>query len=265
VAENVPGIVKLAEGDVCESLERLGYSVGIWMYEAAAVGAWHRRMRVFFVAHSESGRSESWGHQRNRDYEALGEWSIDQAPGSGEPSGFVPHARRRMFERGAVEGAFRGKREKWVPADLERPDSAPVPYSEGNGRREGIEIAGGSEEGTYTGAWSGFGLQCSDFSDSDMQRREEQQPSVAEDGERPTFGSIECSGGRLPEPGLGGVAYGLPHWLDSEYWRVEPDISRVAKGVKNRVARLRALGNAVVPAQAYPIFRAIAEIEKIQR
>jgi DNA (cytosine-5)-methyltransferase 1 len=57
------------------------------------------------------------------------------------------------------------------------------------------------------------------------------------------------------------VADGLSHWLDSGYWRVEPDISRIAKGVKNRVARLRALGNAVVPAQAYPIFRAIAESE----
>jgi DNA (cytosine-5)-methyltransferase 1 len=61
---------------------------------------------------------------------------------------------------------------------------------------------------------------------------------------------------------VGGVAYGLPCWLDSGYWGVEPDIPRVAKGVKERVARLRALGNAVVPAQAYPIFRAIAEIEK---
>lgn len=42
----------------------------------------------------------------------------------------------------------------------------------------------------------------------------------------------------------------------------EPDIPRIAKGVKNRVARLRALGNCVVPAQAYPIFRAIAEAEE---
>jgi DNA (cytosine-5)-methyltransferase 1 len=45
------------------------------------------------------------------------------------------------------------------------------------------------------------------------------------------------------------------------YWLSEPDIPRTAKGVKNRVARLKALGNAVVPMQAYPIFRAITESE----
>jgi DNA (cytosine-5)-methyltransferase 1 len=50
--------------------------------------------------------------------------------------------------------------------------------------------------------------------------------------------------------------------MDSGYWRVEPDIPRVARGVKDRVKRLRALGNAVVPAQVYPIFKAIAEIER---
>jgi DNA (cytosine-5)-methyltransferase 1 len=45
------------------------------------------------------------------------------------------------------------------------------------------------------------------------------------------------------------------------YWRIEPDIPRIARGVKDRVKRLRALGNCVVPAQAYPIFRAITQIE----
>jgi len=54
VFENVSGILTLAADDICADLEGLGYSVGIWAYEAAAVGAPHRRMRVFFVAHAQS-------------------------------------------------------------------------------------------------------------------------------------------------------------------------------------------------------------------
>jgi len=45
-------------------------------------------------------------------------------------------------------------------------------------------------------------------------------------------------------------------------WSAEPDVGRVAYGVPARVDRLKSLGNAVVPAQIYPIFAAIMAIEK---
>jgi hypothetical protein len=51
-----------------------------------------------------------------------------------------------------------------------------------------------------------------------------------------------------------------PTTVLEKHWP-EPDIPRVATGVKNRVEQLKCYGNAVVPQQAYPIFKAIAEIE----
>ena len=42
-------------------------------------------------------------------------------------------------------------------------------------------------------------------------------------------------------------------------WLIEPAVGRVAHGVSNRVDRLRALGNAVVPQQVYPILKEIAD------
>jgi len=44
-------------------------------------------------------------------------------------------------------------------------------------------------------------------------------------------------------------------------WPAAPDVLRVAHGVPSRVDRVKALGNAVVPQQAYPIFAAIAAVE----
>lgn len=46
-----------------------------------------------------------------------------------------------------------------------------------------------------------------------------------------------------------------------DWWRVEPDVGRVADGVPSRVDRLRALGNAVVPQIPELIGRAIMEAE----
>ena len=47
------------------------------------------------------------------------------------------------------------------------------------------------------------------------------------------------------------------------WWPAEPDVGRVAHGVPNRVDRLKCLGNAVVPHQFYPFFKAIADIEEM--
>ena len=90
-----------------------------------------------------------------------------------------------------------------------------------------------------------------------------------------TFAKREAGaiGGLNPE--WVGWLMGFPaHWTDLDrkdqcvkevgqnHWGIEPGIPRTVKRAKNRKARLRALGNAVVPAQAYPIFKAISMIEE---
>lgn len=66
---------------------------------------------------------------------------------------------------------------------------------------------------------------------------------------------------RGAEPGLGGVVDGIPSWMD-RYWVVEPDIPRITTNRKNRVDRLKCLGNAVYWRQFYPFFKCIAQIEE---
>lgn len=73
-------------------------------------------------------------------------------------------------------------------------------------------------------------------------------------GEVEEIGSVRGDHGKRTQGNDGG-----------QWWEAEPDVGRVADGISHRVDRLRCLGNAVVPQQAYPIFRAIADYEQGER
>ena len=155
VGENVPGILRIAAADVVESLEREGYECVLFDFEAASVGAPHRRERIAFVAHRKSGTMENSG-----SCGCIGTGVLPEQPWGTE------------FERASE-----------TVADTES-------------------------------------------------RRQQRRQRSWEETRRP------CCGRR---------------------WPVEPDVGRVANGVPDRVDRIKALGNAVVPPQFYPIFKAIAE------
>lgn len=55
---------------------------------------------------------------------------------------------------------------------------------------------------------------------------------------------------------------GAPQLDTGKWWTLESRPFGVADGIPNRVDRIRCCGNAVVPAQFYPIFNAIAETEE---
>lgn len=69
--------------------------------------------------------------------------------------------------------------------------------------------------------------------------------------------------GILYQPGMGGMDDGVPGRMDgSRLWAGEPEGNpRVKPDGPGRAKRLTALGNAVVPAQIYPILKCIADME----
>lgn len=78
-------------------------------------------------------------------------------------------------------------------------------------------------------------------------------------------GARACADERLVDNALRSGCAGIARrkqsqeLADGRCWAAEPDVGRVAHGIPARVDRLKCLGNAVVPQQAYPIFKALME------
>jgi len=92
---------------------------------------------------------------------------------------------------------------------------------------------------------------------SNTEKASEGQASGTDDGSQGQTGQ-----GHI-EPGVGGMADGVSARLDGHYgFEREPNIPRVATGIPERVNRLKALGNSIVPQVIYNIGLAILEEEK---
>ena len=189
VGENVPGIIKIAAGTVVTDLEQAGYHVVVFNFEAAAVGAWHRRSRVFFAAYADGVRSCDGTVGKHT---ASGEFAAQFRPSTSSKALADPEG-----ERGQGQAATR----------FAEPDERPRKMQFDAGYSDGAAI---------------HDAVCSRFHRNDRRRE-----------------SQELADGRC--------------------WAAEPDVGRVANGVPNRVDRLKCLGNAVVPQQAYSIFCALRE------
>lgn len=72
IAENVPGLIRLALDDVLASLEAEGYETIAIVFPAHALGAPHKRERVWIVGYAECfGRTEPKHEERPRLEEGL--------------------------------------------------------------------------------------------------------------------------------------------------------------------------------------------------
>jgi len=212
--------------NILSEMEREGYEVGAFSIPACAVGAPHRRERIFIVGYSGKCRL------------------------SGKP-------RRGTGEK--LEDRY-SQLEKGFMADTKNPDRWRTDGEE-NKRRRNQEVGrcniarSGVEYGTTQPR---MGRVSYGFS-AGMDRHSwpaGQWPTPTICGNYNRKGASKTSGD--------GLHTAVMQWPAGPGEQHEWEPPRIAKGVKNRVARLKALGNAVVPAQVYPILRAIAEIEGME-
>jgi DNA (cytosine-5)-methyltransferase 1 len=146
----------IAGKTVCEDLEREGYAVTVFNFEAAAVGAPHRRDRVFFVGHSEHnglssakvarGIVTASGNNEKRQNET-GEFTGAGVTRSNEDVADTNHTGNRTPSNG-IDGNGQEKNKGWEEQPLIRArrcgqdvadtESGKSGEQESRNRREGI-------------------------------------------------------------------------------------------------------------------------------
>ena len=267
---------------ICRDLESKGYSVQPMLIPACAVGAPHRRDRVFIIAHAISGGSESY--KENRGTESIRSRKFPQPGKWGEPSKldnglssvsrFTHNTDSRDDLREAGEDARKSRKERiseWnevrelgESSDVRSETEGTSSDSHCNRRNEvhkhlQSEITDGAESIGNGGKW-------------DATHTESQQ------GER--CGADEGIGGEGQEQSgrVGGES--IARMLPGERWKGFPSVSPVHRRndglpfdvdnltisfAKWRNESLKAYGNAIVPQVMYRIFQCIEETEKSWR
>ena len=164
----------------------------------------------------------------------------------------APHRRDRCAI--VAWNANSGNGDAWTKREVEkRGNPKPTGICEDVAHAESIglqrEWSGGVQIGGTRPEKAQPERRCDVLSDTDNRGR-----SLWRDGELPAVEETATSWadhrGRAAE------------YVTGEWWPTEPDVGRVAHGIPHRVDRLKCLGNAVVPQQFYPIFQAIADIER---
>lgn len=231
--ENVPGHIRMGLDTVLADLDEIGFDAEWGTLRASDLGAPHKRERLFILAYRHGQRGSGW-----RDAADL-----------------VGAAREAQ-----------GEAQEWErcgdAADHCKPDVADA---------SGERLQGGQQRE----ALHGDGDRPQAHGSAAQLRRASLHGESASVDPVPMLRELylqhpQAARTRLPLPSSGGVAErSLLTWpptpdadwsgIDQLYYpSLEPDVLRMANGVPSRMDKLRALGNAVVPACAAEAFIQLA-------
>ena len=242
IVENVGGFVNVALDDVCLDLETQGYATQSFIIPACSVEAPHKRDRIWILGKLMANAQSNGEDGVLRTTESEHDQGDTRMESSSSSDG--------RSERGISQDVADPK---LVSSDSISDSGSNTKTESEQGQKTGnLDRSSGRQDVAYSNS---EGLEGSEEAgDTQKSREEREQLASGQDSSLSKWNT---------KPGVGGVADGIPTRLDGHLgFEREPNIPRVATGIPDRVNRLKALGNSIVPQIVYNIGLAILEEEK---
>ena len=265
VGENVRGLLNWNGGmvfdEVCTELENIGYQVAPCIIPACAVGAPHRRERIWFIAYAElrsnrlqTKRGLDMGGEllegRKRQEKTNGFNNIGKNEFATNTNSDGQHERDRINEVNTNKGGFNAQRnieQGIVDGDIANTECAGLEHRNKAGNIRGAQTEAFGERREFTNEFAANG-----------------------DGERNVTNATSHGRGKnngFGKPGL------INEKSEANKWQNFPTVSPICDGndgisdrldgitfSKWRNESIKAGGNAIVPQVAYQIFKAIEKL-----
>ena len=283
IVENVGGFVNVALDDVCLDLETQGYATQSFIIPACSVEAPHKRDRIWILGkytsefekplvdtdsirpHEHKTTEEESSRRGSETSTTTTSNDVANAQSNGEDG--VLRTTEPKHDQGDTRMESSSSSDRLIERGIAQDVADPKLVSSDSISDSGSNTKTESEQGQKTGnldrssgrqdvAYSNSeGLEGSEEAGDTQESREEREQLASRQDSSLSKGHTQSE--------LGGVADGIPTRLDGHLgFEREPNIPRVATGIPDRVNRLKALGNSIVPQIVYNIGLAILEEEE---
>ena len=288
LGENVGGHIRQGLDTVSEDMERCGYRWRCFSIEASCIGANHRRQRVWWIAEDMANTYSGHSKGKKREVRTRGQASDDGSTGGGTED--VADSKGKQRQRELQDGKQKnGEKKKRGKSDRRGSQPSNRSTDVADSKNKGLQGRKRNSQGkgrqvlssephnrskirSNTRCASGVPRETKDVANTNSRRRTpiietrgsnkknkrrqdhiEQSSTVKDvaDSNSKRRSRRNIKGQNAEDVGQSSKS------AFTRNWDIEPNVGRVANGVSNRVHRLKALGNAIVPQMAYYIGQAL--------